>query len=59
MSKSGLPAATLVVYPMAIATTKELAFDLAHQIGRKAQEIQNCTMFPSNLNYDAPKHVPK
>ena len=58
LSKSGLPIGTLVVFPMGISTTIELAHELAHEIGRKAQKIQSMASPVNNLAYEAPNHVP-
>ena len=59
VSESGLPAATLVVYPMAVSTDIKQAYELAHLIGRKAQKMQTLKLVSNNLDYEAPKHVPK
>ena len=59
VSESGLPAATLVVYPMAVSTDIKQAYELAHLIGRKAQQMQTLKLVSNNLDYEAPKHVPK
>ena len=59
VSESGLPAATFVVYPMAVSTDIKQAYELAHLIGRKAQKMQTLKLVSNNLDYEAPKHVPK
>lgn len=58
-SQSGLPAATIVIYPMALATTNADITELVEQIGKTATRLAEPNVPFRAFRFNPPKHVPK
>lgn len=59
LTKSGLPAATIVVFPMAVATSNADIDELVEQIGQTAQRLSRPNAPIRAFRFNPPKHVPK
>jgi len=59
LTKSGLPAATLVVYPMALATSDKDIDYYVERIGNAAKRLSDPNARIRPFRFNPPQHVPK
>ena len=58
-AKAGVPAATIVVFPMALATTDIQIDELVARIGSVAKRLAEPCVVSRPLRFNPPQHVPK